>query len=189
MPPVIAIGFLGLAGLLAARFVGALQEAAAERAETQAQERAFRAANGWSAEEVAAELVSGFDQDNDGRLAFDVVKGASMLGEATSRTLVRRWTESANLFGIPTGVRVMREAHATYTIEPTLRKADADGDGIGTRTEVAALLRSYDDDANGRLSAAERGQALAALGRVLVSREEKTVGIVPPPTPARPPLR
>ena len=88
--------------------------------------------------------------------------------------------KNLTVLGLPTGAQAVREQVTTHTLEPTLRKADTDTDGVATRAELTALLRGFDTDGNGRLSHAEKGQALAALGRVLVGREEKTVGIVPP---------
>ena len=183
MPPVLALGALGFAGFMLFKAIQGIQE-------DNARQEAFRAANGWSLDEVASELTAGFDQDADGRLAFDVVKGARMLGESTSTKVDRRWTEPLRVLGLPTGAMAVRESHVTHSIEPTLRKADTDADGIATRAELATLLRTFDADANGRLSAAEKGQALAALGKVLVAREQKTVGIVPPaPKPESPARR
>jgi hypothetical protein len=181
MPPILVIGAFGAAGYMLFKMLQGVQQ-------DDAKLLAFRAANGWSFDEIAGELTSGFDQDGDGRLAFDVVKGARMLGESTMKRVDRRWTEPHTVLGLPTGATAVRELHATHSIEPMLRKADADRDGIATRAEMAALLRTFDADANGRLSSAERGQAIAALGKVLISREERTVRIEPAtrnPTPTR----
>jgi Ca2+-binding EF-hand superfamily protein len=177
MPPILAIGAIAAVGLLAVKI---FQQASAEHD----RELAFRAANGWSLDEVAKELVGGFDSDRDGRLAFDAVKGVRTLGESV-RVDTYAFKTSPGLLGLilPAGTQVIRERRTTYSIEPLLRKADADGDGVATMAEIQQVLRAFDTDGNGRLSAAERAAATTASGEVKVSVDERTVGIVQPPAP------
>ena len=178
MPPVLALGAVGLIGYGAYRLFANLS-AEHER------QLAFRAANGWSVEEVAVELLRGFDQDGDGRIAYDVARGAGLVGESQRSRVTRRWSEPLRILGVPTGARTVREEVTSWTIEPTLRKADADHDGITTRAELASMLRSYDSDSDGRLTSGERAAATAALGAVLLGRSKQTVGIVNDPRRSR----
>lgn len=183
MPPVLAIGAVGLLGLAAVKL---FTKVAQERAE----EQASRAQHGWSLDELAAALTSGYDGDRDGRLAYDAVRGMRTLGEST-KVHTRTWSESPGMLRLvlPAGTRVLRERHETYSIEPTLRKADADQDGVTTRAELVALLRAWDPDGNGRVTKLDYDRALAQLGGVRVHTETRTVGVVPPPTGPAAPVR
>ncbi|MCW2923993.1 MAG: hypothetical protein JWM98_1397 [Thermoleophilia bacterium] len=173
MPVVAVMGVIALIGFVAAR---AMQDAK--------HERDFRAANGWSLDEVAAELTAGFDRDGDGRLAYDAVAGVRTLGES-QRTTTKTWSEPLRGWFVPAGTLAVKERRTTYTIEPLLRKADADGDGVVTRAELQAVLRAYDPDGNGRLTAADRARVTAELSGVVASTETRTVGVLPPqPAPA-----
>lgn len=178
MPPVLAIGAVGLLGLAAVKL---FTKVAQERAE----EQAFRAQHGWSLDELAAALTEGYDDDKDGRLAYDAVRGMRTLGEST-KVYAQTRSESPGMFGLvlPTGTRVLRERRETYSIEPTLRKADADQDGVTNRAELVALLRAWDPDGNGRVTKLDYDRALAQLGGVRVHDESRTVGVVPPATQA-----
>lgn len=85
------------------------------------------------------------------------------------------------------GSRVIREAVTTRTIEPMLRRADTDADGITSRAELLQLLRIYDADGNGRLSHAERARAMGELASVVADTRTNTVGLdVPRPKPTAP---
>ena len=172
MPPVLALGAIAAFGFLAIRAFQAF-------AEDQAKQEVFRAANGWSLDELANELTSDFDRDRDGRLAWNAVQGVRLLGES-ARTTTRTWTEPLPTWGAPAGTRAVRERRTMYSIEPLLRKADTDGDGVATRAELIQALRAYDADGNGRATAAEKTRALADLGAVRVSEDTRTVGILPP---------
>lgn len=171
MPVVAVMGAIALIGFIAAR---AMQDAK--------QERDFRAANGWSLDEVAAQLTAGYDRDGDGRLAYDAVRGMRTLGES-QRSETKTWSEPLRGWFVPAGTMAVKERRTTYTIEPLLRKADADGDGVVTRAELQAVLRAYDPDGSGRLSAAERARATAELAGVVAESETRTVGVLAPPAP------
>jgi len=169
MPVIAAIGAIALIGYIASV---AMKEAR--------QERDFRAANGYSLDEVLNALIDGFDRNGDGRLAFDAIKGLRTLGEG-SRQWTRTFTERVSGWGIPDGTMAVKERTTLSTIEPLLRVADANHDGVATRAELLAVLRAYDPDGNGRMTSADRGRVLAEHGSVTMSSTTRTIGIIPPP--------
>jgi len=187
MPPVIAA--LGVAALIGGtvKLFGELFERSEEErrkeAEAARKEAEFRAANGWSLAEVGVELTEGYDRDGDGRLAFDAVQGVRFAGESM-KTYRRTYTTSYSGYGIAPGTKLLREDTTRYSIEPMLRKADADKDGIVTAAELQALLKTYDPDGNGRVTRAERSRMHTELGEVRVDAETRTVGVIQPPPPA-----
>lgn len=168
MPVVAIIGAIALVSALAIKAIGAY--------ETQQE---FRAKNGWSLDEMFTSLVGKYDRDGDGRLAWNAVMGVRMLGESTLKYTDRR-TEPIYGYRIPTGTVAIKETTSMYSIEPLLRRADVDGDGIATRAEIMAVLRAYDPDGDGRVDAAQRKLMIDEIGSVLVSRDTRTVGIIPP---------
>jgi hypothetical protein len=181
MPPVLALGALGALGFGLFKMIQSIQ------ADKQ-REQQFRAANGWSLAEVAAEVTSGFSHGGDGGYVYDAVNGVKSLTEAT-RVDTRTYTASPGLWGmiLPAGTKLVREERTTWSIEPMLRRADTNHDGVATMAEIAEALRAYDADGNGRLSAAERARASSELQAVKVAHDDRAVGVVsPPPAPARP---
>ncbi len=178
MNPVASI-IAGVAGLaIGAALIHTIVEDGKQQKAAEQAERAYRAASGWTMAEVAAQLIGDFDQDHDGRLAYQAADGAAALGEARRVVDTQRSTEPLLLLGIPTGAKLIRATTTIGSIESLLRKADADHDGVTTAAEVARLLRTYDADKNGRLSNAERAKALADLGPVIVDTQTRTVGVV-----------
>jgi Ca2+-binding EF-hand superfamily protein len=183
--PGIAIlgGVLLIAGAVA--LINAAGRAAQEAETAAAKEKAFRDSQGWSGAELVKELFSPYDRDGDGRIGYDVIRGTRALGESV-RTFSRRSTEPLYGYNIPRGTRILKETTATYSIEPMLRKADANNDGIVSTADVLALIGTFDQNRDGRISRAERAEVEVQLSETLVSSETRTVGVIPPATPNPP---
>jgi Ca2+-binding EF-hand superfamily protein len=154
MPPIPIIGALG-----ALAYLGFVARASLhDYEEAQSEETRMRAATGWSLAEVAHMLLDGFDSDHDGTLTGDATRGVANLASELVHvsTVERPW-------GTPTGGMVQR-AQTFDSLEPLARQADRDHDGSVTIAEVAAVLRAYDVDGDGRLRGSELDVALLALG-------------------------
>jgi len=173
MPVIAAIGGIALIGYLIAQGMRVADE-----------QREFRAANGYSLDEVFQALTGGFDRNGDGRLVYDAILGMRTLSEG-SRVTTRTYSEPLSGWGIPTGTVAVKERRTTRTIEPLLRKADTDHDGIATKVEILAVLRAYDPDGNNRVTTSQRDQLLAEFGSIVAGSDTRVVGIIPPAPAAK----
>jgi hypothetical protein len=123
----------------------------------------WRDANGWSMEEAAVELLDRFDRNGDGMVSDDRFLGMRILSEARAST----WSEHLSygpLVDRPQWRFVRVRDEQVWSLDRLVARADVNGDHIATRTELDAVLRTYDADGDGRLSADEFGRVRAELG-------------------------
>jgi hypothetical protein len=89
--------------------------------------------------------------------------GMRILSEARTST----WSEQVTigvLVGHPSWHFVRVRDEQVWSLDRLVERADVNGDHIATRTELDAVLRSYDADGDGRLSAEEFAHVRAELG-------------------------
>jgi hypothetical protein len=126
-------------------------------------EQATRETIGWTLDEAARTLLDQFDDDGDGSLYDQRILGMRIGTEARTSTTEVTYTLGV-LAGRPEYAVVRVRAHTTWTLDRLMKRADVNGDHVAGRTEIHNLLRTYDADGNGRLSAVEFQRARAELG-------------------------
>lgn len=129
---------------------------------------ANRAATGWTYEEAAEVLLDTFDHNGDGTISDDRIFGLRLFSEARSSTSSARALSFGLLEGRPDLDLVRVRRTRTWSLDRLVARADTNGDHIATRSEIAAVIRSYDTDRDGRLSVTEFARLRAELGAELL---------------------
>ena len=146
-------------------------------AATDADERAHRAATGWSYSEALTVLLDQFDRNGDGMLSDDRILGMRLFTEARTN-VYGEWRISLAFLEGRSGRGLVRVRDiTTWSHDRLLEQADVNRDHIATRTELASVVRTYDADADGRLSVDEFTRLRAELGaeRLRTWRDVQTV--------------
>jgi len=137
--------------------------------------------NGYSVEEVLSALVSPFDRNGDGSLAYLAAAGAQQL--EMTHTERRTRTDSLSSSSAPAGTRVVMEEVEAWSVETFLRASDANHDGIVTAAELHRVLRAYDPDHDGRITIVDRDRLFAQQAATMISKESRVVRIITPTLP------
>ncbi|MCW2973129.1 MAG: hypothetical protein JWN72_1402 [Thermoleophilia bacterium] len=169
-------GLLGVAAIATAAYVSH------ERRQELAAAAARHAATGWTLPELAREMTSGYDKWSDGSFDIQPWLGIRSWGEdvRTERSSRRDAVWGAQYSG---AAFVTTTDSTTFTIAPLLTAADANHDGTVVLLEVENLLRRFDVDKDGRISAAERAAAYGQYGEVVDGRSSRVTDVdlpVPP---------
>lgn len=124
---------------------------------------AAKVRSGLTLDEAAKTLLDQFDRDGDGMLYDQKFLGMRIGSEARSSTVRVTYTLGL-LAGRPEHDFVKVTWRTTWTHDRLMRRADVNGDRIAGRIEIQNVLKTYDKDGDGRLSAEEFLQVRVELG-------------------------
>ncbi len=130
---------------------------------TPAEAEAAKRQLGMDIDAAAKTLLDQFDDDGDGALYDQKFLGIRFGTEARTSTVKVTYTLGL-LVGRPQHDFVKVTTRTTWSLDRLVQKADVNGDRIAGRLEIAAVIRTYDTNGDGRLSNDEFLRLRSELG-------------------------